>query len=206
MNGYKGDEKDRKLMIPVAAIFMSVVALVGIGYATMTSTVENNDNPTLGEEAYIDLYTSSDKTNYSLVTDKYAFNGATIPYSVNTVTAKDASGNADTTRTYSIGSGTVTISIDDLYLGISNYDASSTYNVTMTVKETVGDAASSFFSGFTLTVGSTEKAMTDGTATIDISSQYTSIVLKGTLNAVSDQAFTGSLQLPEIDVSISMTA
>ena len=203
MNGYKGDEKDRKLMIPVAAIFMSVVALVGIGYATMTSTVENNDNPTLGDEAYIDLYTK-ENNDYSVVTGEYAFNMATIPYSVNTVTAKGTSG-AETTRTYSIESGTVTISIDDLYLGIENFDASKTYNVTMTVKETVGDATSSFFSGFTLTVGSTDKAMTDGIATIDISSQYTSIVLKGTLNAVSDQAFTGSLQLPEIDVSISMT-
>lgn len=44
MNGYKGDEKDRKLMIPVAAIFMSVVALVGIGYAAMSSSVTSDDN------------------------------------------------------------------------------------------------------------------------------------------------------------------
>lgn len=73
MNGYKGDEKDRKLMIPVAAILMSVVALVGIGYATITSSVTSENNDVTDNFFTIDIQDTA-PTSWNSVTTNSADN------------------------------------------------------------------------------------------------------------------------------------
>lgn len=210
MNGYKGDEKDRKLMIPVAAIFMSVVALVGIGYAAVSTSVSNEDNDVGTSVLEIDLFKGTDSK--TKVTD-YVFDAGTIPYSINTVTEDGGSGTAESKKTYSLEAGNeVVLSEENLCLGLVGDTNGGSYNVTVTVSDS---STSSCFDSFKLYVGTsdTEGTVVSSTGTVvsmpftsDKSNSYVAIKLVGVTAALSGE-YTGNglPETPTLDVKFTYT-
>lgn len=209
MNDYKGDEKNRKLMIPVAAIFMSVVALVGIGYAAVSTSVSNEDNDVGTSVLEIDLFKGTDKTK---VTD-YAFDAGSVPYSINTVTNDGGSGTAVSEKTYSLeANNEVVLSEENLCLGLVGDKNGGSYNVTVTVSQS---PTSSCFGSFKLYVGTsdTEGTVVSSTGTVvsmpftsDGTNSYVAIKLVGVTAALSGNYTESSLpETPTLDVKFTYT-
>lgn len=201
MNGYKGDEKDRKLMIPVAAIFMSVVALVGIGYAAMTSTVENNDNDVLSDGFYVDLYSSE---SLESPIGESIFDDGVLSYVVNTKTSGNGS-DAIVVKEYVLSQGEIVLNSSPVYLGLNEFTSGQKFTVTMTID----DAASTVIAEYKLyevtSEGETLLRTVDSSsdsASFVVDSQFTRIVLKAT---PASGLIDDSLTMPTIDVKFSVS-
>lgn len=202
MNGYKGDEKNRKLMIPVAAIFMSVVALVGIGYATMTSTVENNDNTVLDDGFYVDLYPSE---SLGSPIGESIFDDGVLSYVVNTKTSGNGN-EATVVKEYVLSQDEIVLNSSSVYLGLNEFTNGQTFTVTMTINATAS-AAITGYKLYEITSGSeTSLCSVDSSsvsASFVVDSQFTQIVLKATpASGPIDDSWT----MPTIDVKFSVSS
>lgn len=55
------EEKRKKLIVPAVALMMCAVAMIGIGYAALSSTIENSGNEVSTEKLSATLYKDSNK-------------------------------------------------------------------------------------------------------------------------------------------------
>ena len=200
MNGYKGDEKDRKLMIPVAAIFMSVVALVGLGFA-LTSSVSNNGNSVVADDFALNLY---EDDNGATEVSNLVFNGGKLPYVVDTTVTSSGS-----TKTITFDTAEITLNPYKVYLGSSDFVNGTDYTITMKLTATTASGTSPFEDYNLYIVGSDGSQTlvadadngTDGVQ-FTVSTQYTQIALKATPLAGGTMSSIPSM--PTIDVTFSV--
>lgn len=200
MNGYKGDEKDRKLMIPIAAIFMSVVALVGLGFA-LTSSVSNNGNSVVADDFALNLY-EDDKGATEV--SNLVFNGGKLPYVVDTTVTSSGS-----TKTITFDTAEITLNPSKVYLGSSDFVNGTDYTITMKLTVTTASGTSPFEkydlyvagSDGNLTVVSDADPEADGVQ-FTVSAQYTEIALKA--KPLSSGTMSSIPSMPTIDVTFSV--
>lgn len=201
MNGYKGDEKNRKLMIPVAAIFMSVVALVGLGFA-LTSSVSNNGNSVVADDFALNLYKDD---NGATEVSELVFNGGKLPYVVDTTVTSSGS-----TKTITFDTAEITLNPSKVYLGSSDFTDGTSYTITMKLTATTDASGTSPFEKYDLYVAGSDGNLTvvsdadpgaDGVQ-FTVSAQYTEIALKA--KPLSSGTMSSIPSMPTIDVTFSV--
>ena len=74
------EEKRKKLIVPAVALMMCAVAMIGIGYAAMTSSITNSGNEVTNSEFSAKLYKSSTETSSLLADGKFADSNSSINY------------------------------------------------------------------------------------------------------------------------------
>ncbi|MFA7037211.1 MAG: hypothetical protein WC183_12935, partial [Methanosarcina sp.] len=58
MTAYRNERNRKKLLIPVVALVLCAAAMIGLGYAALTSTVTNQANVVAGDGLSADLVDS----------------------------------------------------------------------------------------------------------------------------------------------------
>lgn len=128
--GKEENNRTRRLIVPMVAVMMCAVAIIGIGFS-LSPTVENNGNTVEANEPLgIDLYTNI--TNPTPV-ESLVFSEGMIDY----VTKKTVDGTSTPVLMYAWDAQEVELNNGDLWIGIEGYDSTKTYNITMNATEDV---------------------------------------------------------------------
>ncbi|MFT0898930.1 hypothetical protein [Candidatus Methanoprimaticola sp. MG2] len=192
----------KRILVPIVAIMMCAVAIIGVGYS-LTSTVSSNDNPISGDGLELSLYSSNTGGDTELE-NKAIFGDGKIPYSVNTVTEKNGSA-FKTTKEYKVEAGIeVKLNYGNVYLGINKTPSSSEpYTITMTY-----NVYSAPFSEIRLYTGDGATLASDidsdplNGLQFEITEQYTKIELRGITSEYAGDASPAST----VDVNFSVTS
>lgn len=173
----------KRILVPIVAIMMCAVAIIGVGYS-LTSTVSSNDNSIGVDGLELNLYKTAETTGdgSNIWTSGEIFGNCNIPYAVNTTTAKNSSGIYETTTEYVMTPREVELNNGTVYLGINKeIESGKAYVVTMSC-----GVSNSIFTEINLYTGSgsSVKKVSDCDADAEgfqfkITSMYTQITLKG---------------------------
>lgn len=107
------EEKRKKLIVPAVALMMCAVAMIGIGYAAVNSSVTNQNNTLTNNVFSIDLYSSAEGNT---AIDNEAFNEGKVVFSTHK-TVGDS-----TTTYYDVANQIVTMNSSDVYIGAGYTD------------------------------------------------------------------------------------
>ncbi|WII09211.1 hypothetical protein O8W32_08585 [Methanomassiliicoccales archaeon LGM-DZ1] len=164
MESVEQNNSKKKLIVPLIALMLCAVAVIGIGYG-LNSTSTNNDNAVTGNALVVDLRNTDGSA--SLVGNGFA-NGAEIGF-VTTQTngntkvsidgASDVAVGDVTYKAVKIGEGKLKVSASN-----SGSSTSSTVNVSVTLNKTAGTVPTDM--KFILAAGSTNYVISLGNALV----------------------------------------
>lgn len=116
-DSYDSENDRRHIVVPIIAIALCVIAIIGIGYA-LTTSVSNNGNDTGGDNLSVNLF--SDESCENVITSPVFGNAEVSSY--------DTTVNGSTTTHYVGGSGVALNNDNSVYLK-ANQDGTLTFKL-----------------------------------------------------------------------------